>query len=366
MKKFGEKRFSYRFFFRVMLETSINKKLKTQWAEFLNEKMDLLQKEEGIRSNLIESLNLVKEPHIEAFNLLLSTLDRLKLKNNDIRRLMNGLKENKGFFQMIEKNDYLVQKIAKIIQKNFAEDKNLRLLSIFVFVMKLNNFKPRNHSFLPVIEKFLLSDSTLELSIQMQAATFLLNKKALSAKAAETLLKKLTQQKSGIPENILRIRLLNQSVVGTNIPEDKLVLLTKNYNQIKENLNNPSTRQVLSNLALILSFPPEIIKEDVEFLKKTLEDFILQGNSNSYMNLLKGLNDHNVRKNREIYGNFLKVFTSSFNSFTSKMPYMDILDSLNIRRASPPGQVRKFKTDGSNLPWVVEDLKKRDMDAYRN
>lgn len=33
-----------------------------------------------------------------------------------------------------------------------------------------------------------------------------------------------------------------------------------------------------------------------------------------------------------------------------------ILDSLNIRKASPPGQVRKFKTDGSNLPWVIDDL----------
>ena len=35
-----------------------------------------------------------------------------------------------------------------------------------------------------------------------------------------------------------------------------------------------------------------------------------------------------------------------------------VLDSLNIREASPPGQVRKFKPDGSNLPWVINDLKK--------
>ncbi len=43
-----------------------------------------------------------------------------------------------------------------------------------------------------------------------------------------------------------------------------------------------------------------------------------------------------------------------------------ILDSQNIRQASPPGKGIKFKTDGSNLPWVIEDLKKRDMDAYKN
>jgi predicted ATPase len=35
-----------------------------------------------------------------------------------------------------------------------------------------------------------------------------------------------------------------------------------------------------------------------------------------------------------------------------------ILDSLNIRLPSPPGQVKKFKPDGSNLPWVIDDLKK--------
>lgn len=37
-----------------------------------------------------------------------------------------------------------------------------------------------------------------------------------------------------------------------------------------------------------------------------------------------------------------------------------ILNSLLIRMASPPGQVRKFKPDGSNLPWVIQGLKDRD------
>jgi predicted ATPase len=37
-----------------------------------------------------------------------------------------------------------------------------------------------------------------------------------------------------------------------------------------------------------------------------------------------------------------------------------ILDSQNIKKASPPGQSKKFKTDGSNLPWVIHDLKKNE------
>lgn len=41
-----------------------------------------------------------------------------------------------------------------------------------------------------------------------------------------------------------------------------------------------------------------------------------------------------------------------------------ILDSLSIREASPPGLGKKFKPDGSNLPWVINDLKK-DQKQFR-
>ena len=42
-----------------------------------------------------------------------------------------------------------------------------------------------------------------------------------------------------------------------------------------------------------------------------------------------------------------------------------ILDSLNIRQASGPGHGKIFKTDGSNLPWVIEDLKKEAPDSFQ-
>ncbi|HMQ61318.1 MAG TPA: AAA family ATPase [Flavilitoribacter sp.] len=58
--------------------------------------------------------------------------------------------------------------------------------------------------------------------------------------------------------------------------------------------------------------------------------------------------------------------SSWLKDFLNEGVQLFILDSLNIRRASPPGQSRQFKTDGSNLPWVIEDLKKRDLNAYRN
>lgn len=36
-----------------------------------------------------------------------------------------------------------------------------------------------------------------------------------------------------------------------------------------------------------------------------------------------------------------------------------VLNSILMRRPSPPGQRRGFRTDGSNLPWVVEELGKK-------
>ncbi|MEW6379598.1 MAG: ATP-binding protein [bacterium] len=42
-----------------------------------------------------------------------------------------------------------------------------------------------------------------------------------------------------------------------------------------------------------------------------------------------------------------------------------MLNSLLIRKASPPGQPRGFKPDGSNLPWVIENLKKTSPERFK-
>jgi len=42
------------------------------------------------------------------------------------------------------------------------------------------------------------------------------------------------------------------------------------------------------------------------------------------------------------------------------------LNSLLIRKASPPGQVRRFKPDGSNLPWMVSDLQKQSPQRFHD
>jgi predicted ATPase len=45
-------------------------------------------------------------------------------------------------------------------------------------------------------------------------------------------------------------------------------------------------------------------------------------------------------------------------SFLQDGVQLFILDSLNMRNPSAPGQSTKFKSDGSNLPWVIENLRK--------
>jgi predicted ATPase len=42
-----------------------------------------------------------------------------------------------------------------------------------------------------------------------------------------------------------------------------------------------------------------------------------------------------------------------------------VLNSLAIRKASPPGQARRFKPDGSNLPWVIDDLQRTDNNCFK-
>jgi predicted ATPase len=47
-----------------------------------------------------------------------------------------------------------------------------------------------------------------------------------------------------------------------------------------------------------------------------------------------------------------------FRSLLEKGVQTFVLNSDGIRRPSPPGLGRRFQTDGSNLPWVISELKK--------
>ena len=58
--------------------------------------------------------------------------------------------------------------------------------------------------------------------------------------------------------------------------------------------------------------------------------------------------------------------TSWLKSLLTENVTQLMLNSPLIRRASPPGQGRNFRADGSNLPWVIDQLKNTDEDRFAN
>jgi len=53
-----------------------------------------------------------------------------------------------------------------------------------------------------------------------------------------------------------------------------------------------------------------------------------------------------------------------FKTLLSDSVHELVLDSQKMRLASPPGQSRFFKTDGTNLPWVIDDLHQREPQQF--
>ncbi len=58
--------------------------------------------------------------------------------------------------------------------------------------------------------------------------------------------------------------------------------------------------------------------------------------------------------------------TTWFKTLLKEGVQQFILNSMVIRKASPPGQVRGFKPDGSNLPWVIDSLQRKYPQNFQN
>ncbi len=98
---------------------------------------------------------------------------------------------------------------------------------------------------------------------------------------------------------------------------------------------------------------------------KTVVNKLADGNDNFYDETGKGW-DHAFKlgPRKSALGN-LPEDESKFPVSTWLKAFLTdgvqqlMLNSLRIRKASPPGQVRGFRPDGSNLPWVIAELEKR-------
>jgi len=98
---------------------------------------------------------------------------------------------------------------------------------------------------------------------------------------------------------------------------------------------------------------------------KTVIRKVAKGNDNFYDETGKGW-DHSFKLGpmKSALGNLPEdesrfPVSSWLKGFLINGLQQIILNSLLIRRASPPGQIRGFRPDGSNLPWVISELEKK-------
>ncbi|UCF91539.1 MAG: AAA family ATPase [Desulfobacterales bacterium] len=104
---------------------------------------------------------------------------------------------------------------------------------------------------------------------------------------------------------------------------------------------------------------------------KTVVNKVSGGNDNFYDETGKGW-DHSFKlgPRRSALANLPEDETKFPVSTWLKRILLDgtqnlVLNSLVMRKPSPPGLPRGFRSDGSNLPWTIELLKKKDPDKFR-
>lgn len=178
--------------------------------------------------------------------------------------------------------------------------------------------------------------------------------------------------------------------VEARIPEERRTQLTSaNYDTIRYEVQIgliPGTDEVgiLAEKALLkvaisqtppprtlfpahLNEPASIMSSKVQGAR-TIINKLTTGNDNFYDETERGW-DHSFKlgPRKSALGNLPEdeskfPVCTWFKALLSTGVQQLILNSLFIRKASPPGQPKVFKPDGSNLPWVVADLEKKAPD----
>jgi len=118
--------------------------------------------------------------------------------------------------------------------------------------------------------------------------------------------------------------------------------------------------------------PPSILTSRSAKNAKTVVNKILGGNDNFYDETGKGW-DHAFKlgPRKSALANLPDdesrfPVSSWLKGFLAEGVQQLVLNSLLIRKASPPGQVRGFKPDGSNLPWVIYELERKHPSRLQN
>ncbi len=126
--------------------------------------------------------------------------------------------------------------------------------------------------------------------------------------------------------------------------------------------------QIIENTPDTILFP----KRQSKKIQKLVVSKIIGGNDSYYAETPKGYNpSFKQSPKRSALGN-LPADEKSFPVSTWLKEFLTngvqkfVLNSLLMREASPPGLGGRFNPDGSNIPWVINELKEKSESLFKN
>jgi predicted ATPase len=184
--------------------------------------------------------------------------------------------------------------------------------------------------------------------------------------------------------------------VEAEIPVDLRHQLRKPFDTIRYELAvtaDPKTLELaITRERVVLKVASAVVPKQREMFPERIEppDALWRDRKSGSQAVLTKVPDGNVNFYSEVYGESGKGWFPAFKlgphrstlgnlpADETKFPVSSwlrsllqegvqriTLNSLLLRKASPPGGSRVFRPDGSNLPWVVNDLKTRHEARYR-
>ncbi len=192
---------------------------------------------------------------------------------------------------------------------------------------------------------------------------------AIEALLPESVKDKLPGEKPG--EKIDEIRY--EVAIGLNEHGEVSILFERGLFKKKKS-KNENAGLTQRSLFPQKSVPPESLSSNKNRIRRTIFSKKPGGNDNYYAEISsksgKGWQpSFKLGPRKSTFGNLPeddRLFPAAtwLKDLLSNGVQKFVLNSLLIRKASPPGQIRHFKPDGSNLPWVIWRLKEKDPESY--
>jgi predicted ATPase len=187
---------------------------------------------------------------------------------------------------------------------------------------------------------------------------------ALEARVPESISLRFSNQNQGYDTLRYEIAIgIDKETEKTEILEERVLLIKIKGLDASRRASFPMDERTL--FPALFNAPGSLISKDVRNTS-TIVNKVKQGNDYFKTEFLK-IREKNwpyafkLGPQKSALGNLPAdetqfPATTWFRNLLTEGVQPFVLNSLLIRKASPPGQGRGFKPDGSNLPWVIEDL----------